>query len=87
MEEIHKDTGSRIGHTDSGKLMHKKVFQYLGDGTAMLEALPFERLAADGEMAAYQHQGFWSPMDNINDRAYLEKLWAVGNAKWKLWKE
>lgn len=63
-------------------VMEPSVFPYLGDGSTMLEAEPFERLAADGEMAAYRHEGFWSPMDNIHDRDYLEKLWNAGDAPW-----
>lgn len=65
-------------------VMEPTVFGYLGDGSTMLEAEPFEKLAADGEMAAYKHMGFWSPMDNIHDREYLEKLWSSGNAPWKI---
>lgn len=66
-------------------VMNRKVFSYLGDGSEMLEAGPFERLVADGEMMAYRHPGFWSPMDTVKDRAYLEKLWESGNAPWKVW--
>lgn len=66
-------------------VMNRKVFDYLGDGSEMLEAGPFETLAADREMAAYKHNGFWSPMDNIHDREYLEKLWGKGNAPWYIW--
>jgi len=40
-------------------------------------------LAAEGQMAAYRHDGFWSPMDNIHDRDYLEGLWSSGQAPWK----
>lgn len=65
-------------------VMESSVFSYLGDGNTMLEAAPFEQLAADGQMAAYKHMGFWSPMDNIHDREYLEKLWNSGNAPWKV---
>lgn len=61
----------------------KKVFDYLGDGSEMLEAGPFDRLVADSQMVAYEHNGFWSPMDNIKDRSYLEKLWNSGKAPWK----
>lgn len=60
-----------------------EIFDYLGDGSEMLEAGPFEKLAAEGKMDAYRHPGFWSPMDNIHDRDYLEKLWKSGNAPWK----
>ena len=64
-------------------VMEPQIFSYLGDGNSMLESEPFERLAAEGEMAAYKHNGFWSPMDNIHDRDYLEKLWQSNCAPWK----
>jgi glucose-1-phosphate cytidylyltransferase len=66
-------------------VLNRKVFDYLGDGSEMLEAGPFEHLAADKEMAAYRHHGFWSPMDTIHDRTYLEELWSSGQAPWKIW--
>lgn len=67
-------------------VFNKKVFDYLGDGNEMLEQTPFESLARDGEMAAYKHEGFWSPMDTMRDKNYLETLWANGEAPWKVWK-
>lgn len=66
-------------------VFNRQIFEYLGDGSEMLEASPFERLAADGEMMAYRHEGFWSPMDTIRDKAYLEELWESGEAPWKVW--
>lgn len=67
-------------------VFNRKIFDYLGDGSEMLEAGPFEMAAAAGEMAAYRHMGFWSPMDTMKDKQYLEELWKAGNAPWKLWK-
>ncbi len=66
-------------------VLNRKVFDYLGDGSMMLESGPFERLARDGQMAAYKHNGFWSPMDTMRDKEYLEDLWQRGNAPWKRW--
>lgn len=66
-------------------VFNRAVFDYLGDGSEMLEASPFENLAKDGQMAAYRHPGFWSPMDTVHDRDYLERLWSDGTAPWKLW--
>ncbi len=63
---------------------NRKLFDYLGDGSEMLEAGPFEKMAADNEMAAYEHPGFWSPMDNVKDKKYLEELWDSGQAPWKV---
>ena len=47
---------------------------------------PMETLASEGQLAAYQHTGFWQPMDTLRDRVHLEELWASGNAPWKVWK-
>lgn len=55
-------------------VMEPTIFDYLGDGSEMLESGPFERLVEDGQMDAYFHQGFWSPMDNMHDREYLERV-------------
>lgn len=66
-------------------VFNREIFEYLGDGSEMLEATPFENLARDGQMAAYRHPGFWSPMDNIHDRDYLQGLWNSGKAPWKTW--
>ncbi|MCM1259308.1 MAG: glucose-1-phosphate cytidylyltransferase, partial [Roseburia sp.] len=63
-------------------VMEPGIFDYLGDGKCMLEAAPFEALAAAGEMGAYKHEGFWSPMDTIRDRDYLNSLWSKGEAPW-----
>jgi len=55
-----------------------------GDGTSW-EADVLPQLAADGQLAAYRHTGFWQPMDTLRDRTRLEELWARGQAPWKLW--
>jgi len=66
-------------------VFNKEIFDYLGNGTEMLEQTPFENLARDGQMSAFKHTGFWSPMDTMRDRDYLERLWQSGNAPWKIW--
>ncbi len=65
-------------------VLDRKIFDYLDDGSEMLEAGPFEALVQAGEMTAYQHAGFWSPMDTLRDKNYLEELWENG-APWKVW--
>jgi glucose-1-phosphate cytidylyltransferase len=55
-----------------------------GDSTVW-ERDPMERLAADGELAAYKHPGFWQPMDTLREKNYLEALWESGKAPWKTW--
>lgn len=64
---------------------NRAMFDYLGDGNTMLETKPFEQMAREGQMAAYKHYGFWSPMDTMRDKSYLEELWNSGQAPWKLW--
>lgn len=66
-------------------VLKKGIFEYLGDGSEMLEATPFERLARDGQMMAYRHEGFWSPMDTMHDKAYLEGLLDKKEAPWTSW--
>jgi glucose-1-phosphate cytidylyltransferase len=53
------------------------------DGVS-LEREPLERLAADGELMAFRHTGFWQPMDTLRDKNHLENLWNQG-APWKIW--
>jgi glucose-1-phosphate cytidylyltransferase len=57
------------------------------DGDATIwEQEPLRGLAADGELMAYEHHGFWQPMDTLRDKQYLEGLWDSGKAPWCLWK-
>jgi glucose-1-phosphate cytidylyltransferase len=55
-----------------------------GDSTIWEQEL-LRGLAAEGQLAAYHHHGFWQPMDTLRDRHHLEELWASGRAPWKLW--
>lgn len=65
-------------------MMNPDALEYLGDGSSMLETIPFENLVSDGQLAAYRHYGFWSPMDNMHDREYLQRLWDTGKAPWSI---
>jgi glucose-1-phosphate cytidylyltransferase len=58
------------------------VLNYLGDDSTVLEEAPLEQLAADGQLHAYRHDGFWQCMDTLRDRNYLEELWQTGVAPW-----
>lgn len=63
-----------------------EVFDYLEDDQTVWELEPLERMAHEGSVSAYFHDGFWQPMDTLRDKNQLEKLWASGDAKWKVWK-
>jgi glucose-1-phosphate cytidylyltransferase len=64
-----------------------KVGGYIEGDATVWEREPMERLAADGELSAFYHDGFWQPMDTLRDRRQLEELWASGRAPWKVWRE
>ena len=55
------------------------------DDSTVWEQGPLEALAAGNQIAAYEHTGFWQPMDTLRDKNYLEELWASGKAPWKSW--
>ena len=83
--EKAKDEGKWI---NAGFFVLKpEVFKYLdSDMTNMMwEDEPLEKLAADGQLAAFQHKGFWKCMDALRDKIELEEFWRTGNAKWKTW--
>lgn len=62
-----------------------QVFDYLTDDSTILEKAPLENLAREGQLMAYQHAGFWQPMDTLREKQILEKLWASDNPPWKTW--
>lgn len=65
-----------------------EVFDYLEKADdCSLEADALERIAADGQLAAFQHEGFWQCMDTLRDKTQLEKMWASSNAPWKTWSD
>jgi glucose-1-phosphate cytidylyltransferase len=61
------------------------VFAYLEGDATILEAHALERLAADRQLVAYRHEGFWQCMDTLRDKRLLESLWQSGSAPWKVW--
>ena len=62
-----------------------KVGDYIDGDDTVWEREPMERLAADGELGAYFHEGYWQPMDTLRDRRQLEEMWESGRAAWKVW--
>jgi glucose-1-phosphate cytidylyltransferase len=61
------------------------VLDYIDGDEAYWEREPLERLAADGQLVAYRHEGFWQPMDTLRDVRLLESLWESGEVPWKMW--
>jgi len=61
------------------------ALDYMGGDDTVMEHQPLERLAKDGQLMAFKHEGFWQPMDTLRERQLLEDLWAGGKAPWKTW--
>lgn len=61
------------------------VFDYIDGDDTSWELEPLERLAEEGQLAAFRHHGFWHAMDTLRDRIILEDLWNSGDAPWKIW--
>ena len=66
-------------------VLSPKVLEYIKSDTTVWEKEPLQKLAREGQMAAFVHRGFWQPMDTLRDRIHLEKLWDAGQAPWKVW--
>ena len=88
--------GNRIRHFKEKSTLHEgwinggffvvepAALQYIQDDV-MWEHAPMERLADEGQLYAYQHEGFWQCMDTLRDLKYLESVWQSGNPPWKTW--
>lgn len=62
-----------------------EVFDYIEGDDTIFEKQPMEQLAADGQMVAFKHSGYWKPMDTLRDKQELEQEWNSGKAPWKIW--
>jgi glucose-1-phosphate cytidylyltransferase len=65
-------------------VLSPKVLDYIDGDSSVWEADPLQRLAAEGELSAFLHNGFWQPMDTLRDKIYLEELWQAARAPWKV---
>src|SRR5580765_4959573 len=82
---IEKPRGD-IGWVNGGFfVLSPKCLDYIAGDATSWEGEPLTRLAADGELMAFEHTGFWQAMDTLRDKNQLEELWQGGNAPWKSW--
>lgn len=61
------------------------IIDYITDDTTIFERDPMQKIAQNGEMKAYKHEGFWQCMDTIRDKTKLQEMWESNDAPWKLW--
>jgi glucose-1-phosphate cytidylyltransferase len=66
-------------------VLHPSVMDYIEGDQSSWEGGALETLAASGQLDAYEHRGFWQPMDTLRDKNQLEELWQSGRAPWKCW--
>lgn len=66
-------------------VLEPAVLDLVKDDRTIWERTPLERLAADGDLKAFKHDGFWLPMDTLRDKIKLDELWTAGQAPWKVW--
>lgn len=66
-------------------VLEPSIAKYIPDDMIPWERGPMEHLAADGQLIAYRHEGFWQCMDTLRDMKYLEELWQQNKAPWKVW--
>ena len=66
-------------------VLSPSVIEYIDNDQTIWEQEPLEKLATEGQLAAYQHRDFWQPMDTLRDQIYLQSLWSSGKAPWKNW--
>lgn len=67
-------------------VLQPEVVSRIAGDEIPFETAPLEGLAADGELMAWRHEGFWAAMDTLRDKNQLESLWASGKAPWHVWK-
>jgi glucose-1-phosphate cytidylyltransferase len=66
-------------------VLEPPIFKYLSGDEDVWELEPLRRLAEDGQLCAYKHNGFWAAMDTLRDRNHLEELWSTHRAPWQIW--
>lgn len=82
---LEKPTGDGAWINAGFFVCEPAVFNYIDGDSTIWEREPLEKIAAEGQMDAFKHGGFWKPMDTLRDRVELEEEWSTGNARWKTW--
>lgn len=68
-------------------VLEPKIFDYIEGDKTVFERTPLEKLANEGQLVAYKHEGFWKCMDTLRDKNQLEEMWESGDAPWKVWED
>jgi glucose-1-phosphate cytidylyltransferase len=83
---VEKPAGDGAGYINGGFfVLSPCCLDLIGDDSTSWEGKPLDSLAGRGQLMAFEHHGFWRPMDTLRDKNQLEELWASGAAPWKIW--
>ena len=82
---LEKPHGTGAWINGGFSVLEPAVIDRISDDATVWERGPMESLAADGQIAAFKHHGFWQPMDTLREKNQLEQLWVSGKAPWKTW--
>lgn len=85
--DFHEKPTNAIGSAVNAGffVLSKDCMNYISDSGTTWEEQPLKTLAAEKELMAFSHSGFWQPMDTLRDKNHLAKLWKEDNAPWKIW--
>ena len=82
---VEKPSGDRGVINGGFFVLDPSVIDLIADSETIWEREPLEQLAADRQLVAFHHDGFWQPMDTLRDKQHLESLWQEKSAPWKVW--
>lgn len=86
VDRFHEKPANEMGWINGGFfVLEPSVIDYVDNDTSVWERGPLEMLAAEGQLSAYRHTGFWRPMDTLRDKRELDEMWNSGKAPWKIW--
>lgn len=86
VKKFHEKPENEMGFINGGFfVLEPSVIDLIDSDATIWERAPLERLAAEGQLSAFKHSGFWRPMDALRDKRDLDALWESGQAPWKIW--
>ena len=88
IKAFREKSRSDTGYINAGFMVFQpEIFDYISGDSTVLEKEPLEKIASQGQLMAYKHEGFWQCMDTQRDKKKLEELWDSGKAPWKVWND
>lgn len=86
VRSFEEKPSDEIGWINGGFfVLEPAALKYIADDAISWEREPLQNIAKDGQLAAYEHHGFWQPCDTLRDKRQLEELWQSGQARWRVW--